>query len=395
MYRLHIDCNSYFASCEVATRPGTAGKPLVVANDNEQGGGVILALTPEAKAIGLKRGIPLFKVRDLLRRENVIICPADHKKYRRISHKIMSEVVAQGIVQDFVQYSVDEFFGTLPLDDPAELRRYIAKVRNLITTTSGITVGCGCSQTNTLAKSATWFAKHYKAFDGICVLPPEKREQALAQLPLQEVWGVGRQAFRKLSALGVVSALDFVHLPQRQVEQLLTTAGLHTYLELQGIEATQLESHDRRKSIMQSHTFATMITSRDELSDEVARFASRCAEQLRRQNSLCRTVTVFLNTNRYRDDLPQYRNDAVAKFDKPTADTPAIATAAVGLLNSMFRPGYQYKRAGVVLSGIVDDKSCQLDLFNAEADERRRRLMAVTDIINSRFGDETVTFGNL
>ena len=122
MFYLHIDCNAYFASCEVATRPGTEGKPLVVANDNEHGGGVILALTAEAKAVGLKRGIPLFKVRQLLQQHKVIICPADHKKYRRISRAIMADVVEQGIVLDFVQYSVDEFFGTLPLDDPARSR---------------------------------------------------------------------------------------------------------------------------------------------------------------------------------------------------------------------------------------------------------------------------------
>ena len=144
---LHIDCNSYFASCEVATRPGLEGKPVVVANDNEAGGGVILALTPEAKALGLKRGTPLFKVRSLIRLNDVVVCPADHKKYRRISHHIMEIVQQQQIVLDFVQYSVDEFFGMLPLDDPDEVRHYVSKVKEAITSATRIPVSCGCSQT--------------------------------------------------------------------------------------------------------------------------------------------------------------------------------------------------------------------------------------------------------
>ena len=128
---VHIDCNSYFASCEIATRPGLEGKPVVVANDDGNGTGVILALSAEAKALGLKRGIPLFKVRDKLKADGVVVCKADHYKYRSISENIMQCVLEQGIVQDFVQYSVDEFFGTLPLDDPDEARRTFSGLREL------------------------------------------------------------------------------------------------------------------------------------------------------------------------------------------------------------------------------------------------------------------------
>ena len=175
---LHIDCNTFFASCEVATDPTLKGRPVVVSNDNDVGGGVILALTPEAKALGLKRGVPLFKVRKQLERDGVVVCQADHKKYHRISQQVMNAVQKQDIVLDFVQYSVDEFFGVLPLDNPDELEHYTRKVMDNITSSTGIPVGCGCSTTYTLAKVATGFAKRYPAYHGVCVLPPEKREKA-------------------------------------------------------------------------------------------------------------------------------------------------------------------------------------------------------------------------
>lgn len=393
MYYIHIDCNSYFASCEIATRPELEGKAVVVANGNENGGGVILALNAEAKALGLTRGIPLFKVRTKLEAEHVEICTADHRKYRRISKEIMDGVVEQGIVQDFVQYSVDEFFGTLPLDDPDELRFYAAKVRDLIWENNHIAVGCGLSQSYTLAKVATHFAKRHKGYDGICILPPEKREKALALLTVGEVWGIGRQNRKHLESAGIRTALDLAKAPEAQIVKLLNTAGVHTWLELNGKPVVTLASHERQKSIMQSHTFAVMINEKEGLEEAIAGFASRCAASLRHQESLCSVVTVFVATNRYRDDLAQYRNKATCKLEKPSSDTSVIIKAATALLDTLYRQGYMYKQAGVVLSGIEPDEGHQLDLFSVENDERRQRLMSVADSINHKFGPDSITFG--
>ena len=393
MYYIHIDCNAYFASCEIATRPELEGKPVVVANDNENGGGVILALNAEAKALGLVRGTPLFKVRRVLEEGKVQICSADHEKYGRISRSIMDAVVQQGIVLNFVQYSVDEFFGTLPVDDPDELRHYTAKVRDLIWQTNHIPVGCGLSQTYTLAKVATHFAKRYRGYDGICVLTPDKREKALGLLAVGEVWGVGRQNRKHLESAGIRTALDFANMPQERVVELLNTPGVRTWHELNGKPAVVLASHERRKSIMQSHTFAVMIEEKNRLAHEIAVFANRCAFSLRREGSLCSVVTVFVATNRYRDDLPQYRNQASCRLDRPTSDTSAILKASGSLLDTLFRQGYHYKQAGVVLSGIVPDEGHQLDLFNVEADERRRKLSDTVDAINRKLGKKRILLG--
>ena len=391
---LHIDCNAYFASCEVATRPGLAGRPLVVANGNENGGGVILALTPEAKALGLKRGIPLFKVRSLLRLNDVVVCPADHKKYRRISRQIMDTVQQQGIVLDFVQYSVDEFFGRLPVEEPATVTHYVRLVMDIITSTTGIPVSCGCSQTYTLAKVATHYAKHYSGYHGVCVLTPDKRNKALAMLPVADVWGIGRKHLQKLAGMGIANAKQFADCDEHTVDTLFSLTGLRTWRELNGTPCINLNRPATQRSIMQSRTFARMTDKREDLEQAIRTFADACASNLRSQQSVCRSVTVFLSTNRHRDDLGQYRNSTSVKLPSPTAFTPSIIKAALAALNTIYREGFLYKQAGVVLTDITDEKGVQLDLFNERDDERHRKLMQVADELNRKFGGNNINFGH-
>lgn len=390
---LHIDCNTYFASCEVATNPELEGKPVVVANDNENGGGIILALTAEAKALGLKRGIPLFQVRSLLKLNNVVICQVDHKKYRRISRTIMDAVRQQDIVQDFVQYSVDEFFGTLPLDDPDELRHYAKLVKDMIWDTTHIPVSCGLSQSYTLAKVATHFAKHYKGYDGICVLMPENRDKALGMLEIADVWGIGRKNRQKLQERGVRTAQDFVNMSEKAVQQIFALPGVNTWRELQGTPCINLLRPARQRSIMQSRTFAYMTDSMEKLEQDIRTFATVCAAKLREQHSVCRTVQVFVSTNRHRDDLDQYRNSGAVRLPSPTSDTPTITKAAIAAMHELFRVGFLYKQAGVILTDISEEVGMQLDLFSEPEDERHRKLMRIADAINQKFGDDTINFG--
>ena len=391
---LHIDCNSYFASCEVATRPGLEGKPVVVANDNKAGGGVILALTAEAKALGLKRGIPLFKVRNLIRLNHVVICPVDHKKYRRISRQIMEAVQQQAIVLDFVQYSVDEFFGSLPVEEPDEVRHYVRMVKDMITSTTGIPVSCGCSQSYTLAKVATHYAKRYKGYDGICVLTPESRQKALSMLDIAEVWGIGRKHRKKLQERGILTAQQFADCDEKLVESLFSITGVRTWRELKGIPCIDLHRPEQQRSIMQSRTFVYMTDRYDDLEQYVRTFATTCAAHLRQQHGVCRSVTVFLATNRHRDDLAQYRNSGSVKLPSPTADTPTLIKAALAALKGLYREGFMYKQSGVILTDISEEEGMQLDLFTEPEDERRRKLMQVADALNKRFGDDTISFGS-
>lgn len=389
---LHIDCNSYFASCEIATDPSLEGRPVVVANVNEAGGGIVLALNKEAKALGLKRGNPVFQVKRVLEESHVAVCRADHKKYRRISQQLMEAVRSQDLVLNFVQYSVDEFFGELPVDDAQAARHYIKLIKEHIEASTHIPVSCGYAPTYTLAKVATHYAKLYEGYKGICVMMPENREVALRKLPVSEVWGIGRQLRKRMMLLNVVTAWDFASMDPNRVKQEFNTQGVNTYRELNGQPCITIDRGGLQSSIMQSRTFGFMIDDREKLAAEVRKFASDCSIKLRAQKGECGSVSVFLATNRHRTDLAQYHNSASLKLTKRTSDSVALMKAAEQLLGQVYKPFFQYKQAGVVLADIRPEEGHQLDLFTVEVDEKRRKLMEVADRINEKFGSGTVEF---
>lgn len=392
---IHLDCNNFFVSCELLSRPELRGTPVVVANDNGNNGGIILALNQEAKAVGLKRGNPLFQVSQLIEKQHVTVIDVHHQLYHDISHQIMEHVRQTEMVLDFVQYSVDEFFGTMPDDDPIRLRGYLLKLKNLIREKTGIPVSCGAGMSYTLAKTATWFAKHYPAYEGICVMPADKREQALARVPIADVWGIGRRSIKKLSQEGIQTALDYTQKSEAWVRRLFNVTGVRTWKELRGEPAITLASHERQKSIMYSRTFAHMTDSKTVLLRELSNYATAATRRLREQGSLCGAVTVFLATNRHRTDLAQYNVDDTLKLTTPTDDTRAVMQAVSTLLERIYQPRYQYKQAGVILSQLQSNSGMQLDLFAPQqADDRtkQKRLMHAIDNINKRFGKNQIHF---
>ena len=392
---IHLDCNNFFVSCELLSRPELRGTPVVVANDNGNNGGIILALNQEAKAVGLKRGNPLFQVLQLIEQQHVTVIDVHHQLYHDISHHIMEEVRQTEMVLDFVQYSVDEFFGTMPDDDPTRLRGYLLQLKNLIAEKTGIPVSCGAGLSYTLAKTATWFAKHYPGYEGICVMPADKREQALAKVPIADVWGIGRRSIKKLSLEGIKTALDYTRKNEAWVRRLFNVAGVRTWKELRGEPAITLASRERQKSIMYSRTFAHMTDSKTMLLKELSNYATAATRRLRAQGSLCGAVTVFLATNRHRTDLAQYNVDETLKLTTATDDSRAVIQAVQTLLERIYLPHYQYKRAGVILTQLQSNSGVQLDLFapqQAEDRARRKRLMQAIDSINERFGKNQIHF---
>lgn len=392
---IHLDCNNFFVSCELLSRPELRGTPVVVANDNGNNGGIILALNQEAKAVGLKRGNPLFQVTQLIEQQHVTVIDVHHQLYHDVSHQIMEEVRRTEMVLDFVQYSVDEFFGTMPEDNPTRLRAYLQKLKDLILEKTGIPVSCGAGTSYTLAKTATWFAKHYPAYKGICVMPPDKREQALAKVPIADVWGIGRRSIKKLTLEGIRTALDYTHKSEAWVKRLFNVTGVRTWRELKGEPAITLASHERQKSIMYSRTFAHMTDNKTLLLKQLSNYATAATRRLREQGSLCGAVSVFLATNRHRTDLAQYNAEDTLKLTTPTDDTRAVMQAVRTLLDRLYRPLYQYKQAGVILSQLQSNSSMQLDLFaprQAEDRTRQKRLMQAIDTINERFGKNQIHF---
>lgn len=392
---IHLDCNNFFVSCELVSRPELKGTPVVVANNNDNNGGIILALNQEAKAVGLKRGNPLFQVTQLIEQQHVTVIDVHHHLYHDVSHHIMDEVRKTEMVLNFVQYSVDEFFGEMPDDDPTRLRGYLQTLKDLIMRETSIPVSCGAGLTYTLAKTATWFAKHYPAYQGICIMPAEKREQALSKVLIKDIWGIGRRSIKTITLNGIQTALDYTHQPEAWIKRHFGVTGLRTWKELNGTPAITIASHERQKSIMYSRTFAHMTNNKTVLMRELSNYASSATRKMREQGSLCRTVTIFLATNRHREDLPQYSADDTIKLSTPTDDSTQIIHAAIQLLDKLFRENYQYKQAGIILGQLQHADGVQLDLFvqnQAQDKARKQRLMQAIDGINQRFGRNQIHF---
>lgn len=387
---IHIDCNSFYASVEIAAHPELKGCPVVVANNNEAGGGIILALTKEAKKLGLHRGDPIFKVKNILKANDVAMFPADLYKYRCVSKLIMKAVTEQAIVLDFLQYSVDEFFGRIPDEDPQFVRRCMEQVVAVIDETCHVPVSCGCSSTYTLAKTATWFAKRYDAYGGICIITPDVVEKALKKIPIECVWGIGRRSVPKLRQMGIVSAHDFASLSESLISSFMTTTGVRTWRELHGTPSIDLSEPEHQQSIMHSRTFAFMETEIEKLRELLSNYAADVAMNLRSDHCLCRSVTVFICTNPHRTDLPQYSNASTIRLVTATSNTQEIVRVAFELLDKLFVKGYKYKRMGIILGNIVDDAGWQLDIFDKVNTLENRRLMEVADRLNVKYGRNTV-----
>ena len=385
---VHIDCNSFYASCEVSLRPDLQRRPVVVANCNEAGGGIILALTKEAKALGLKRGNPVFQVKETLDKYDVAVFPANLTKYVDISRRIMQVVKEQNIILDFKQYSIDEFFGVLPTDDTEELKKYIGMVKEAINHGIGVPVSCGASTTYTLAKVATWYAKRYAGYRGICILPEDKIQTALKGIPIGDIWGVGYRGAPKLKRLKIETGYDLAMKSEQYIRHIMSVTGVKTWKELHGIACIDITSKPQQCTIMHSRTFTYMVNDKNTLHEYISNYAAGAARKLRDEHSVCQSITVFIMTNRHRGDLAQYSGGDTITLTTATADTTEISKTAIKILDRIYREGYQYKRAGIVLGNISDDTAIQLDLFTETKNDpkRTKRLMNATDSINMRYG---------
>ncbi|MCQ2234570.1 MAG: Y-family DNA polymerase [Paludibacteraceae bacterium] len=384
MYAL-VDCNSFFASVEKVFHPGLEGKPVCVLSSND---GNIVALTPEAKAVGLHRGDPVFKVRDIIEHNDVKLFSTNMMLYAAMSKRVMN-IIRQSVPLLEV-YSIDEGFANITgCKNQEEMMREIAERIKLYT---DIPVSVGVAPTKTLAKIGSKFAKQYKGYRSVCMIDnEEKRRKALALFDLADVWGIGRQTLVKLNYYGITTPLEFADKSESWVKSHLTKPGVQTWYELNGTPCIDTSEVKRNKNICTSRSFGQMITDLDSLKSSVATFASSCANKLRGQRSVAKSVTVFIGSNTFREDLPQYGNSATCTFLTPTADTLEITKAAIQALESIYRPGIMYKRSGVLVSDIYEESPIQLNLFDPiENRKDRAALMKAIDAINQKFGVKTI-----
>ena len=380
MYAL-VDCNNFFVSCERAFQPELEGRPVVVLSNND---GCVVARSNESKAMGIKMGTPFFKVKYLVDQGKLVVRSSNYTLYGDLSARVMS--LLSEVAPKLEVYSIDEAFmnmdGVRDEDLPGICRDLIRRIRRW----TGIPVSIGIASTKTLSKVANHFAKKYKGYRGVCVIDTdEKMRKALSLTPIDDVWGVGWRGAPKLEAAGIKTALDFVQRPVSWVRDRMGVIGVRTWSELQGIRMVEEEKIEKRKSICTSRSFANNISDIDELVLRVSDFAGKCAEKLRKEGTAAGTVGIFLYTNRFREDLDQYYPTATVNLDVPANSASEIIRAALKALRYVYKPGYEYKKAGVVVTDIVDSDSIQQVLFgfDGQARERNDKISEVMDKVNT------------
>lgn len=388
MYAL-VDCNSFFASCEKAFAPGLKGKPVVVLSSND---GCITALTAEAKAVGLRRGEPIFKFTDVVEKYKVAVFSTNMMLYAAMSKRIVS--ILRQSVESVENYSIDESFCNLAgYERHYDIEEYMRDLARRIELWTDVPVSVGVAPTKTLAKMGSKFAKTYKGYRSVCMIDTEaKRRKALEIFDLRDVWGVGRRSYEKLRSMGINTPLEFADKSEAWVRKHFTKPGVQTWMELNGYPCIDTAEIIAKQSITTSRSFGDMVTSFEHLKAAIASFTASCANKLRAQDSVAGTITVYLCSNVFRDDLEQYFNAATVDFAVPTSDTIEMTEVAMEVLRSIFKPGIRYKKAGVIVGKVCSEKGVQQILFD-RIDNRPERLelSRAMDEINHRYGLKTVS----
>lgn len=378
MYGL-VDCNNFYASCERVFNPSLNGKPVVVLSNND---GCVIARSNESKALGIKMGIPAYQIKDLVSSHGVAVFSSNYTLYGDMSGRVMSMLAE--LSPEIEVYSIDEAF--VNLDGIRDLESIGRKMVSGVTRGTGIPVSLGVAPTKTLAKIANKFAKKYPAYDQLCIIDSEeKRIKALQLTEIGDVWGIGRRQAAKLQKQGIKTAYDFTRFSGAWVRKNMTVVGERTWKELHGISCIDMENAPpAKKQICTSRSFGKMLTDIDTISEAIASHASTCAKKLRKQQSYAASLMVFIHTNNFREDLPQYWKNTVIHLPVPTNDTQEIVHYALAGLRTIYLNGYQYKKAGVIITEITE--GAQLGLFDLVDRDKRERLMQAVDKINGEHG---------
>jgi DNA polymerase V len=392
-----VDCNNFYVSCERAFQNKLKGIPVVVLSNND---GCIISRSQEAKAIGIKMGAPYFKVKPLLEEHGARVFSSNYALYGDMSRRVMHYL--SSVAPDIEIYSIDEAFLDLRGMERycGDLVTYAAGLKAEVFRRTHIPTCVGIAPTKTLAKLANQLTKKNPALGGICYLDTAaKRQWALEQIAVEDVWGIGRQYAIKMHEAGVHTAAALARCSEAWVRKHLGgVVGARLVRELQGIPCYAFQPHEagattERQSIACTRSFGAPLSTFVDLLGAVGTFASRAAEKLRRQGSVANTLTVFISQNKYGTAPPPYTFSTVITLPEASADTSVLLSHACHALKRIWQARTAYVKAGVVLSGLETAGQQSLNLFTTSTNrEARTQLLQGLDQINQRFGSGTVRF---
>ena len=379
-----VDCNNFFASCERVFRPNLVSKPVVVLSNND---GCVIARSNEAKALGVKMGAPAFKSEPFFARNGVHVFSSNFALYGDMSKRVMDTIRPE--VDEMEVYSIDEAF--LVFEGPAAEERARA-IREKVERWTGIPVSIGLAPTKTLAKVATRIAKKMPEMNGVFTLNSScDVERALHRCKIEDVWGIGSRSSSKLKSYGITTALKFTLADPDWVRRNLSITGTRMQKELQSTICSPVnDASPRKQSIRTARSFGSEVQSLHVLNESVGTFAANCASKLRKEGSCCISITTFVMTNPFKPQAPQYNASRTIKLEVPTNDTLEIVASAIQALKFIYRDGFSYKKAGVLVSSITPSAEVQLGLFDVVDRSKRTSLMTSIDYINTKLGHDKV-----
>ena len=384
-----VDCNNFYASCERVFQPALRGKPVVVLSNND---GCVIARSNEAKALGIEMGAPWHLNRDKFSDAGVFVKSSNYTLYGDMSARVMKTLLSFSPVLEI--YSIDEaFLGLEGFGD--RLEDHARTLRATVLQWTGIPVSVGIAPTKTLAKVANRLAKKDPASGGVRVLMAvADQERALTQLELTDLWGVARRLSERLRAQGLTTPLALRNADPKLIRQTFGVVGERIVCELRGESCIDIEEvAPNRKSLIASRSFGRPIETLAEMQEAVAVYASRAAEKMRRQNLVTANLIVFVETNPFRKQYRQYRASQSTQLPIATADTGRLVAAALGALVAIWREGYRYKKAGVMLLDLSPANAIQGSLFAAPDTVESQARMRALDVINRRYGRGTLIIG--
>lgn len=388
-----VDCNNFYASCERAFNPRLENKPIIILSNND---GCIVARSDEAKKMGVPFGKPYFKIKDELEKHNVFAFSSNYELYGDMSRRVMDTL---GKFTPSIEiYSIDEAFLSLA-GIKRNLREYGYEIKNTVKKWTGIPVSVGIARTKTLAKLANHVAKKVPKLQNvydISSFDEKNLDKLLSLIKVNEIWGIGRQYSKLLKKNNINTALDLKNAKDSWIREHMTVVGLRTVLELRNKPSLELEEvTPPNKQIISSRSFGKDVEEKQPLQEALSTYATRAARKLRKQNLYADHITVFLATNRFKEEQPQYSNSQDYTLSEPTANTASIIKVALKNLDKIYRPGFKYKKAGVMLNGIVPKKQRQKSLFTSEYFRKRnKRLLQEIDAINDKWGKNTITYAS-
>ena len=383
-----VDCNSFYVSCERLFNPKIKRKPVVVLSNND---GCIISRSNEAKALGIKMGEPYFKAKDIIIKNNVNVFSSNYSLYGDLSRRVMRTL--KRFNSDIEVYSIDEAFMDLSNFSDKEIEEVGKEIRSTVLKWTGIPTSIGIAKTKTLSKVANHIAKKTKA--GVTrLIGIENLDPILEKVEINDVWGVGRQLTKFYQKNGIYNAKQLKNKSNTWIKKCSNVLSSRTAMELRGISCIELEkTTSKRKSCVVSRSFGKRVENFQELKEAVASYCLNASEKLRSENLVAKALTVFVRTSPFQRNFGYYSNSKTIDFPIATNNSIETVKTAITILESIYRNGYRYQKAGVMFSGLSDENSKE-NLFASEKDEKINKLMRSIDKTNFRFGRRTLSIAS-